>query len=890
MLSEWWSELRYRVRAILRRDALERDLEDELRFHVTAEAGKYEREDGLSAEAAVRRARLALGGVERTKEAARDARGIAMLDVIVRDARHAAQRLRSRPGFTAAVVLTLALGIGGITAVFSAVDAVLLKPLPYEAPGQLVRIYAASVLDPAAEAVVTPVHFLAYRQHPASLQDIAAINTYDATGADIGTGDDVRRIRTLQVSADYFDVLRVRPALGRPFDRSEENGPPIDEGIGAPVVILSHRLWVERFHGDRGVVGRTLTMSGEPFTVVGVMPDGFSDPIVRRDVDAWIPLDLTTGHDMANIDNHWLTLIGRLAPGVSPAQAQADLDLVTERLTEPYPANHDDRTHLVPLKEDVVGSASRALELMLGAVALVLLLVCVNVANLQLVRATERAGEFAVRSALGAGRRRLVVQLLIESLVLAAAGAAAGLIVARLAMSGLRALGASSIPRLASLTLDVPVLLFSLAIAAASAVLFGMVPAWHAARTDPADVLRGTGRANSADRAHGRLRGALVVSQVALAFVLLVGAGVLLMSFRAVADTPLGFRTDGVLVFQVHLPDARYDSTARASFYEQLNQKIRAIPGVQAAGGVSWLPASGHYHSWGVRALSGPLMGTSKGNSGADNRVISADYFSALGIPILEGRAFDAGDVAGAPDRVIISKGLADALFPGIDPIGQKIGTGGRASTVIGIVPEVAVSVEGERLHYVYHAHTQFAGDRNWALFEVVATHGSPDALIPVVRKVLAQLDAQLVMDHPEPLADVVGRGTAQRKFTLILLLAFAATALLLAALGIFGTFSYVVRLRGQEFGIRIALGASPGSVLRAVLRQGAGVVAAGIVLGLAGAAAVSRVLASMVFRVGALDPRALLGATVVMAVCGGIAAWLPARRAAAADPRSALQ
>ncbi len=888
MLSRWVSEVRYRLRAIFQRSRVERELDDELRFHLEREAQKYVRE-GASEREAMRRARLAFGGVEQIKEEARDARGVSLLDVVARDVRHALRALWASPGYSSAVVLTLALGIGGTTAVFSAVDAVLLKPLPYPSPGQLVRVYESWVKDPDAENFVSPVQFLAYRASTSSLQSIAALNTYDATGGDIGTAGDVTRIRTLQVSADYFDVLRVHPVIGRSFDRDEENGPPIDEGVGAYVVILSHHLWKERFGGDPSAVGRTLTMNGRSYTVIGVMPEGFTDPIVGRGVDAWIPVDLTTGRDMSNLENHWLTVIGRLRPGVSPERAQADLDVLTARLTAPYPESHDDRTHVVPLKVDVVGSASRSLWLMLGAVGLVLLLVCVNVANLQLVRATERSGEFATRAALGGGSGRLAGQLLTESLVLAAMGAAGGLVVARLAMSGLEALGASSIPRLGGATLDFRTLLFAVAVATASAVLFGMVPAWHAARTDPADVLRGSGRANTLDKDRGRLRSALVVGQVALAFVLLAGAGILLASFRALEEIPLGFTSDHVLSFRIHLPEARYDSTARAAFYERFNQDVEALPGVAAAAGVSWLPATGDYHSWGAEALTGPLAGTRRAHIEADNRIITPDYFRALHIPILSGRAFDTRDRAGAPDRVIVSRDLADQLYPGVDPLGQKIRTGGRTGTIIGVVGNVAIDPEGRPMPYIYHVHAQWAGDRNWALFEVVATDLPPTQVVPSVRRTLHALDPLLVMEQPTPLGDVIGRGTAEREFTLTLLLAFAGTALALAVLGIFGVFSYVVRLRAPEFGIRIALGATPGTVLGGVLRQGAWVIGTGLALGLLGAAATSRVLASMVFHVSPLDPRALLIAGLVLAASGGIAAYLPARRASMMDPRGAL-
>jgi predicted permease len=440
-------------------------------------------------------------------------------------------------------------------------------------------------------------------------------------------------------------------------------------------------------------------------------------------------------------------------------------------------------------------------------------------------------------------------------------------------MGALKALGSASIPRLAGMSLDWRVLGFVILVSALAAILFGLAPAWHASRTDPGDALRGSGRSTTGDRAQGRVRTGLVVSQVALAFVLLSSASVLLASFRAIAETPLGISPDSVLTFRVNLPDARYDSTARVALHEALDARIEALPGVRAAGAVSWLPATGYYHTWGVRATTGPLAGQNW--VGGDNRVVTSDYFGAMGIPLLAGRNFNAGDAPGTPDRVVISKRLADQLYPGVDPLGQQLTTGGRVSTVIGVTGDVAATVEGQKPNYVYHAHSQFAGDRNWALFEVVATRGGPPAaLIPALRGVLANLDPLLVLDYPAPLVDVIGRGTAQRQFTLVILLAFAGTALGLAALGVFGVLAYAVRLRNREFGIRLALGASPGTVITGVLRQGGLVVTAGIGVGLVGSVLASKAVGALVFHGSPLDPRVL-----VRRHAGGLRDWggLPA-------------
>jgi predicted permease len=874
------SDLVERARSILFRRRDERELQEELEFHVDMQADELRRAGATTGEAR-RRASIALGGVERVKEEVRDARGTRLLFDGSGDVAFALRTLARSPGFSVVAILTLAIGIGGTTAVFSAVDAVLLQPLPYAEPGQLVRLYQADSTSPGDRGVVTPVHFLDYREDVSAFASTAAVLTYSETGADIGTGDAVRRIRLLPVSADYFDVVRVPPTLGRGFAREEETG--------APLVVLSHRLWTERFRGDRSAIGRTLVMSGKPYTVVGVMPDGFADPIAGP-VDAWVPLDLSPGREEHSAGNHYLSVIARLRPGTSLPRAPADLDALGRTLAARYPNARRTIARLYPLKEDIVGGSSRALELMLGAVVVVLELICVNIANLLLVRGSERAREYALRSALGAARGRLARQTLVESLVLVLAGDIAGVAVARLAMSGIVALAAGSIPRLTTLTLEPRLLAFSLAIASLSALGFGLAPALRAARTDPSDALREQGRGATGGRAQLRLREWLVVAQVALAFVLLAGTGVLLRSVQQVQRVGLGVRTDGVLAFELHLPEARYDSTARARFYEEVAARMEALPGVRAAGGVSRLPATGDYHVWDAAALSGPLAKTERGFRLAQQRIVSGDYFATVGIPLVAGRLFDARDDPSAPPRVVISRGLAEQIFPGVSAVGQRLQAGGIEKEVIGVVGEVAVDPEGKADGYVYHAHRQFAGDRVWSLTQVVRTTGSLDALEREARGVLRSLDPQLVMFRPMPLAEAIGRGEAQRVFTLRILTAFALIALAVAALGLFGVLSYGVRLRVREFGIRMALGAERGSIRRMVLRQGLAVTAIGSAFGVLGAVALSRVLASMVFRASPLEPVAIAGAAAFLAVVAAIASYVPARRATAVDPRSVMQ
>jgi predicted permease len=883
------SDLLARARSLLFRAREEVELDEELRFHVDMET-EHQKALGQTTDQARRQSQIELGGVEPVKELVRDARGTRMFDEIKQDFGYTLRTLKRSRGFAAVTILTLAIGIGGTTAVFSAVDAVLLEPLPYQEPGQLVRLYQASTREPQYKGFVTPVHYVAIREQVGSFDGAAAILTYSSHGADIGTGESVRRIKVLPTSYNYFDVVRVRPVLGSSYTIDDEHGPDIEDNTdAAPVVVLSHDIWQQELHGDPGVIGQTLQMNGQAFRIAGVMPTGYADPVAGT-IDAWVPANLTRGHNAQDADNHYLTVIARLRSGVTIKRAQNELNAVVSRVGETYPNAKDAVARLYPLKEDIVGGSTRALEIMLGGVGLVLLLVCVNVANLLLVRASERSREFALRTALGAERTRLVRQLLIESLTLALAGDVAGLVIARLGMSAIVRLGAGSIPRLAHLTLEPRLLLFSLVIATVSALLFGLAPALRAARTQPADALRDQSRASTGGMAQVRLREWLVVSQVALAFVLLVGAGLLLVSFRQIQAIDLGVQPDNVLAFELNLPSARYDSTARGRFYETLDSHLSTLPGVKAAGGISKLPATGGYNQWGVAPRTGPLAGDKRGQLGAQNRIVSGHYFAAVGIPTLSGRVFDERDVAGGPDHVVINKSLADALYPGIDPIGQSLNTGGRDSEVIGVVANVAVDNEGAEDHYVYHAHTQFAGDRNWALAQVVSTTGNVAAVQKEVHETLRALDPQLVMFRPTTLDQAIGQGAAQRLFTLRILLTFAIVALALSALGIFGVLSYGVRLRSREFGIRMALGAENRSILSMVMREGMTVTAIGIAVGLAGAVGLARAMASLVFHVSPLDPRVLLGTVAFMACVAAVAAYLPAWRATRVDVREILQ
>jgi putative ABC transport system permease protein len=536
------------------------------------------------------------------------------------------------------------------------------------------------------------------------------------------------------------------------------------------------------------------------------------------------------------------------------------------------------------------------LHLLLVAVGLLLLVACVNVANLVLVRAAGRVHEFAIRSALGSGRGRLARQLLAESLMFAGLGGLLGLILARAGVNALRSLGRDAVPRLAEVGFDPVVIGFAAVTTIVTAVASGVAPALRLARTSPNEALRQQSRSATGTRGQAWLRNGLAMAQLGLALPLLAAAGVLLSSFHRLQQVDLGFRVDRVLTFEVNLPPVRYAAARRATFQEELARAIRAIPGVSAAGGISRLPATGSYHSWNTSVLSGPLAGTSVSRSRGLNiqqRVISGDVFGALDIPVLAGRTFDDRDDAGAPLRAVVSGNFARQAFPGVplDGVaGQRIATGGRTLEIIGVVGDVALDVYGAPTLAVYHAHRQFADDRNWALTQVVATEPAPERIIEPARLQVAALDPELAVHRAAAMSEVVGRGISRERFAFVLMAAFAVVAVLLAALGLYGVLAYSVRQRTREIGIRIVLGATTGQVRALVIRQAAVVIAFGLGAGTAGALALGRWLSSLVFQVSPWDPRILAATAGLLATTGLLAAWLPARRAARVPPATAIQ
>lgn len=804
------------------------------------------------------------------------------LETFNHDLKYAFRQLRRNPIFTVVVVSTLALGIGGTTAMFSVVQGVLLAPLPYQEPAELVRIYQQQPRDPSTRYYLTGPHFKEVRDHAASFETVAALNTYSETGRDLVKDGQGQRLRVLEVTSDYFRTLGSDVLRGPGFGLEDEGG--------SGRVVLSDRLWRTRFHGE-SIVGSTIYLSAEPFEVVGVAAAGLEDPVIGE-VDAWLPYDLVGN---TSEQNYSLTAVGRLRTGVSLEQAQAELTALSQSTRTRWPETRNSAIVVLPLQQDLVASARRPLYILFMAVGLVLLVACVNVANLVLVRATGRIQEFAIRSALGSGVRRLAGQLLVESMLLAALGGLVGLALAWLGIDALRSLGRDAIPRLGDVTFHPQAIVFATAITSLTAIVFGLAPAIRLARIAPNQALLHLSRSASSSRPQVRIRGALAAAQLAFALILLVGAAALLASFHRLRQVDLGFRVERVLTFELNLPTVRYDAGRRGAFYEELARRLRGIPGVAAAGGTSRLPATGNYHPWGTRILTGPRAGTwiSRGlGFNIQQRVVSGDLVAALEIPVLAGRTFDERDDERAPARALVSANFARHAFPGMpleSVVGHRIAPLNQRREIIGVVGDVTLDVYGESALVVYHAHRQFARNRNWALSQVVATEIPPERILPAVRAAVADLDPELVVYRTMPMTDVVGRSVSRERFALVLMGAFAAVSLMLAALGLYGVLAYTVRQRTQEIGIRIALGATATQVRGLVLRQAACVLGAGVVAGIAGALVIGRWLSLLLFEVRPSDPRVLVATASVLVLTGLAAAWLPAVRASRVEPRNAI-
>ena len=797
-----------------------------------------------------------------------------MLAHVVRDFRFGTRQLVTAPGFSLVAILTLALGIGATTAIFSVVNGVLLRPLPYPQPDGLVRVH--EIVPHYGRYSVAPANFLDWRDQNTVFEGVAA---YNSTSGTFAWADGPEWIEGTTVSWNLLDLLRVRPALGAGFT-AEQDRPGSNN-----VIVISHALWQRRFNGDPAVVGRAVTVDGAPMTIVGVMPRDFYYP--TRTSEFWQPIAINPAN--APRGAHFLGVIARLENGVTLESAGAEMKTIAERLSVQYPDNSaNESAEVVPLHEHVVGAVRPALTTLLIAVGVVVLIACTNVANLLLVRASVREKEVAIRASLGARPRRLVMQMLSESLVLALVGGALGLLLAYLAIPAVQLLGAGSIPRVADVAIDRTVLSFVLAASVLTGVIFGLVPALQLSRTGVASALKEGGRSSTG--AGGRwLRSTLLVGEVALSLMLLVGAALLLRSFANLTRVDPGFDAEGVLAFQISLPPATYPDSARVQqYYNRLLSGLEAAPSVSSAAAVQTLPMRGSYNL-AVTIQGQPAPRPGEGHT-ANYRAITPAYFSTLGIPVLRGRTFSTQDATKSPRVAIVDEAFVQRHYPGEDAVGRRIdiGNGTRGAEIVGVVGSVNYSGLDEiPTPTMYMPVTQ---DGFFTMWVMARTSLDPASLTGTVREVVRSLDPALPAYSFTPLAAVVDESVAQRRFSMLLILLFGLVALFLAAVGLYGVVSYTVSQRTKEIGLRMAIGAKPRDVLTMILGGGMKLAVAGIAIGVVGALAASRIVESMLFGLDRTDPITYAATTALLLVIAAAACYIPARRALRVDPIAALQ
>ena len=884
----WLSTMPMRLRSLFLRSRVDRELDEELLDHIAQKAALYVA-SGMTRDAARRKALIDLGGIEQTKESCRDQRRVAWLQDFFADVRYGARMLRNAPGFTAVAILTLALGIGANTAIFSVVDAAVLRPLPYPHASRLVLVFRANPKAGIGESEPTYPDFTEIRDDTQVFSAVAGTASHDLTLT--GRGEPTV-VSTVVVTPQYFSVFDVKPMLGRAFLSAD--------GLrgAAPVAILSENLWRSRYGADPKVIGSSIVLDHRPFTVIGVMPAAFRSPFFPAKEQVWIPLmqDPLFSTLAAIPGRPFLATLARLRRGVSRKQAQAQVEAIAARLVREFPAQNRGFTLGVePLAEEVVGQQVKtALLVLLGAVGLVLLVACANIASLLLTRATARTREMAVRAALGAARGRLARQLLAESALLGVVGALAGVGLAFGCLQGLHSLLPSALPRLRPIRLNGEVLAFALGLSLAASFLFGLAPALSAAGAHLYTGLREAARSTESV-ARRRARGLLAAAELAVAMVLVVGAGLLIHSFVALTSVNPGFNTHNVWQAEISLPRFEYSTPKQwVAFSNEFLHRLQAEPGVkQAAFGVP-LPffVQGGSVELGFHIVGNPPPASGTGPT-ADYFSTSPDYFRVMEIPLLRGRFFSDEDSFIAPRVAIISRAFAQRYFPHEDPLGKQLVFGFPPNTmvtrrIVGVVGDVrSVSLGKAPAPTMY---VPFAQEPFWGGPLVVKSSLNAAAVYSAIRQATSRIDPNLPVTEFEPLQNAVAASVASPRFRTLLLGLFGALALALAAAGIFGVLSYSVSQRTNEFGVRIALGASPGSIRQMALAEGAKLAAAGLGAGALAAFGLAHLLQSQLYAVTTRDPLTYLGAAVLLAAVALAACYMPARRAMRVDPVEALR
>ncbi len=879
----WLQSISNRLRSLFRRDTVEQEIGSELHFHIERQVEENILA-GMNPQEARRAASREFGGVEQVKEECRDTRRANYLENLLKDVRYGFRMLRKSPSFTFFAVAVLALGIAANSAIFSIADAILVRPLPYRDANRLVMIWEDSSAYGFPKDTPAPGNFSDWKSRNQVFEDVAAIS--DGSFNLTGSGNPENLIGKW-ATANLFSVLGVSPALGRDFR-------PEDDVPGAPAVaLLSHGLWLRRFGGDPRIVGKEILLNNEKCTVIGVMKRGAQFP--DRETDLWVPSRFTTAQ-LANRRNHFLEVVARLKPRVSLGTANANLATIASQLEKENPdSNAKVGAFAVPLREELAGDVRPAIFMLLGAVCFVLLIACANVANLLLSRATGRRREMAMRIALGATRARVIQQMLTESILLSIFAGVAGLLFSIWGTKFLATLIPTGIAAMTGTGVDGRVLLFTLAISLATGIVFGIIPASRVSQFQLAHSLKqGGGRSGVGSGGH-RLRDALVISEVALAIVLLTGAALMIRSLENLYHLDPGFRADHVLVMRTPLPRQKYEAfAARAAFYEQVLERVEGLPGVVAAGYTTWVPLTNAGGATGI-TIEGKPEPAPADVLVPNIRIISRDYTRALRMKLMEGRLFESRDAAGTLPVALINQTMARNYWTGEDPAGKRFKVGGYSEkspwlTVIGVVGDVhqaGLAVPARAEMYLPYQQEDLGFEPEYL---AVRTAGDPMALGEIVRQQIWAVDKEQPVAGMMPLEDLVDENLASRKMQASLLSGFAGLALLLVTLGIYAVLSFAVTQRTQEIGVRVALGAQPGDVLRMIFSQGFRLFLMGAALGLAAAFVLSRALVHLLFGVSAYDPASFAGVTILLAAVALLACYVPARRATRVDPLIALR